>query len=403
MATVRPSELLIPLGYPNADVVGGAGQTQSDFTGSSLKSLAELMKVATFSGLHPELQRRHVAMWVASFVETGRRMGIGTGSRSYATQLAAWQRDPRQFVHPDYSYHVDRLPSGMGMAVDNVPGDTFNWLATAAKRFQLRVLTANERHHTQFIEVPTSASMYSRNPSGYFALIKMGAPLPYLGTLSLDDWLARNEPIDVDGPTAPVPPAGCTVRTELALGMSGTEVSCLQTALRSAGRSISVDGNFGPKTEEHVKAYQSANGLTADGRAGEATCTKLGIWAGAVSPPPATPTAPNGLTAAENVAAGTTQEAPAPTIKRETVGENAARLQQILSSMFKLPPESDQRIFPPLEVGGGTINGGTPQLGLFGDEGVEALKYWQGANGLVADGIYGPKSAALLDAVQQNR
>ena len=34
-------------------------------------------------------------------------------------------------------------------------------------------------------------------------------------------------------------------------------------------------GNFGPKTEEAVKAYQSKNGLTADGIVGDETWQQL--------------------------------------------------------------------------------------------------------------------------------
>ena len=35
------------------------------------------------------------------------------------------------------------------------------------------------------------------------------------------------------------------------------------------------DGDFGPKTEKKVKAYQTANGLEADGKAGKLTFTKI--------------------------------------------------------------------------------------------------------------------------------
>ena len=38
---------------------------------------------------------------------------------------------------------------------------------------------------------------------------------------------------------------------------------------------IEAIGNFGPKTEEAVKAWQAANGLTADGIAGPMTLEKL--------------------------------------------------------------------------------------------------------------------------------
>jgi peptidoglycan hydrolase-like protein with peptidoglycan-binding domain len=36
-----------------------------------------------------------------------------------------------------------------------------------------------------------------------------------------------------------------------------------------------ADGNFGPGTEQRLKEWQAANGLTADGIAGRATLKKL--------------------------------------------------------------------------------------------------------------------------------
>ena len=38
-------------------------------------------------------------------------------------------------------------------------------------------------------------------------------------------------------------------------------------------------GNFGPKTEDAVKAFQKKHGLTADGIVGESTLVKLGLKA----------------------------------------------------------------------------------------------------------------------------
>lgn len=46
-------------------------------------------------------------------------------------------------------------------------------------------------------------------------------------------------------------------------------------------------GNFGPKTEEAVKAFQAANGLTADGIVGEATWNKIMGTTPAAAPAPA--------------------------------------------------------------------------------------------------------------------
>ena len=45
-------------------------------------------------------------------------------------------------------------------------------------------------------------------------------------------------------------------------------------------------GNFGPKTEEAVKAYQSKNGLTADGIVGDGTWNKIMGTAPAAAPAP---------------------------------------------------------------------------------------------------------------------
>ena len=56
----------------------------------------------------------------------------------------------------------------------------------------------------------------------------------------------------------------------LKLGSNGEEVKELQTLLK-----INADGSFGPGTLAAVKAWQSANGLTADGIVGNATWSAL--------------------------------------------------------------------------------------------------------------------------------
>ncbi|MBQ8082379.1 MAG: peptidoglycan-binding protein [Clostridia bacterium] len=71
------------------------------------------------------------------------------------------------------------------------------------------------------------------------------------------------------------PPAGSGYIT-LKLGDSGTPVKQLQTALRKAGYlKSSADGKYGDATYEAVKAFQTANGLKADGVAGKSTLDKL--------------------------------------------------------------------------------------------------------------------------------
>ena len=58
-------------------------------------------------------------------------------------------------------------------------------------------------------------------------------------------------------------------------GSKGESVKTLQTALNRAGANLAIDGSFGAKTQEAVKAFQRANGLTVDGVVGPATWAKL--------------------------------------------------------------------------------------------------------------------------------
>jgi hypothetical protein len=61
----------------------------------------------------------------------------------------------------------------------------------------------------------------------------------------------------------------------LSTGDSGQAVVKLQKALKKLGYDVGADGSFGTATETAVKAFQKANGLTADGIAGAATVQKL--------------------------------------------------------------------------------------------------------------------------------
>jgi hypothetical protein len=58
----------------------------------------------------------------------------------------------------------------------------------------------------------------------------------------------------------------------LKLGSKGKEVEDLQRYLK-----ITVDGDFGPKTEESVKKFQKENKLTVDGVVGEKTWNVMGF------------------------------------------------------------------------------------------------------------------------------
>lgn len=58
-------------------------------------------------------------------------------------------------------------------------------------------------------------------------------------------------------------------------GDSGDEVRALQQRLNAAGFSLVVDGQFGPRTEQAVRAFQQRSGLVVDGLAGPKTESEL--------------------------------------------------------------------------------------------------------------------------------
>ena len=61
-------------------------------------------------------------------------------------------------------------------------------------------------------------------------------------------------------------------------GSTGDAVRTIQTKLKNWGYfSGTIDGIYGPKTEEAVKYFQRKNGLTADGVVGPATLRALGM------------------------------------------------------------------------------------------------------------------------------
>ena len=76
--------------------------------------------------------------------------------------------------------------------------------------------------------------------------------------------------------------------TVLKNGSRGSAVTELQTLLNKLGFDCGkVDGIFGAKTEAAVRAFQTAKGLTVDGKAGEATQNALAIAGATVTEVPA--------------------------------------------------------------------------------------------------------------------
>lgn len=60
-------------------------------------------------------------------------------------------------------------------------------------------------------------------------------------------------------------------------GSKGDDVICLQHLLNVEGYKVTIDGDFGAKTETAVKMYQKAHGLEDDGIVGNKTWAALGV------------------------------------------------------------------------------------------------------------------------------
>lgn len=169
----------------------------------------------------------------------------------------------------------------------------------------------------------------------------------------------------------------------LKLGDDGAAVRTLQTKLKSLGYLTgTVDGSFGSATQEAVKAFQRANGITADGKAGYATLQKL--FAGdsaSASKAKATATPKANAKATATIQPNTyVRVTAAPdgsyvTLEKGTMGSLVTKLQKALRSAGYFKGNCD---------------------GYYGDDTVEAVRRFQRDKGLNPDGKAGPATQRYL-------
>jgi len=152
-----------------------------------------------------------------------------------------------------------------------------------------------------------------------------------------------------EGPGPVLPPGDDQIpNATLRIGARGSDVTTLQQLLLNAGFNPgTADGIFGSQTDSAVRAYQGANNLTADGIVGPQTWRSL--FDGDSSPV-------------------TVSSA---TLRNGARGSDVATLQQVL-----------------LDEG---FNPG-PADGIFGSQTESAVRAYQRANNLDADGIVGPQT-----------
>ena len=149
--------------------------------------------------------------------------------------------------------------------------------------------------------------------------------------------------------------------TYIKLGSSGTTVKNMQTKLDTLGYYYGeITGNVGEKTEAAIKAFQKANGLTADGIAGPQTLAKID---------------------AAYAAKGGSSSASSSSGSGLKLGSTGSDVQSNLTTLG----------FYWADI-----------TGSFGEKTEAAVKSFQKAKGLTADGVAGSKTiSAIADALDR--
>lgn len=184
---------------------------------------------------------------------------------------------------------------------------------------------------------------------------------------------ATTKPVTTVAVITQEPAATTQAPSSLKKGSKGADVRKLQQRLKDLGYYAgSVDGDFGDGTEAAVRAFQAANGLGVDGKAGNQTITKLysssarkaSSTAAGTAKPTATPTPRPTATGRTNVY-----------LEVGTRGTEVTKLQQRLISLGWLSGKPD---------------------GSYGGATQAAVKAFQSRKGLWADGKAGPDTLTAL-------
>ena len=139
---------------------------------------------------------------------------------------------------------------------------------------------------------------------------------------------------------------GVRVLPTVRVGATGETATTIQYLLRHHGADVVVDGDFGDKTEQAVRAFQRANGLAADGMVGPRTWAALFV-----------------------------------TVREGDQGDAVRAVQS------------------PLAARGIEVDGVLMDVdGDFGHQTEQAVRKFQEATGLTVDGIVGPQTWTALVA-----
>lgn len=241
--------------------------------GTRRATRAELLVWAPFAGLHPEVQKRVIAM-MDDARAAGIDLGVGGAFRSTAEQEAlfysrhvasltgcCWYKLRRWKLRdgaahaapPGKSYHEPTL-DGRCLALDMVGWES-GWLERNAARYAMRTFTEvnGERWHIQPASVPASRSSYS----------------------------PATHPLGVWSPTAS--PYGSwpqATKPTLREGSVDAAVRYLERVLaEKAGQHVIIDTTFTAGTTVAVRNLQAFFGLVVDGVVGPQTWPAIDMLA----------------------------------------------------------------------------------------------------------------------------
>lgn len=224
-----------------------AGHNTADYSASHVYGIARA------------IQRSH---FNRGFIDTGQQFTIGRGGHILEGRHTSWSvlRGGTRHVVGQHVAGMNRLAIGIenvGTYIDEAP--------TYANYASLVRLVA---YMCQQYRLPTSAIQGHRDHNSTAC---PGAVL-YRMLPQLRTDVARV----LAGGTPGRPPAGVSW-SSLARGARAERVRTVQYLLRYAGRSLTIDGDFGPGTDAEVRAFQSARGLVVDGVVGPLTWEKLRV------------------------------------------------------------------------------------------------------------------------------
>ncbi len=184
--------------------------------------------------------------------------------------------------------------------------------------------------------------------------------------------------------------------TTLKKGSTGSDVRTMQKRLKELGYlSGSADGDFGTATEEAVKAFQKANGLTVDGKAGTKTLQKL--YSDSAVKASSSSSSSSSNTTPKKTATPTPKKTATPTPKKTATPTPKPTATPDLSKATYLQSGSSGKKVKQLQqrlIDLGWLDGTAD--GEYGGATEAAVKAFQKKMGLWSDGIAGPDTQAKL-------